>query len=536
MSREEKELAKMRVWLGKVLRSKPAYITARQMYVKNVMLKRHAVNEKRRSEGRKDMISGRKAMTLHASHFKALPAEEVETLRASASVARASAERDQAAQVNTLLASIELKEEELEHVQLRSSMKVAQCALDGACWERLSELMSSMTNKAVVAKSVQDDACQCPHPLEQDEFDKVRESHKLPTSISVKACATLALICRGRSVFNKSVFGLQTAEGLFWVRTALLFQSPMLMLSVPLTHLPSSEWPEHFRSHGFRGTGMYDFKRVWKYDFEDVISHDVFAMASVTSVLVLLDTVIVPGCLVGSYSDPQNLQSVLEDLAPELVAEEKQPKKAAQTPRVPKHAPPPHPAASACPSASSCSHPHTSGVDPVGHDSDAEENEPEASADGPADTAAELWHDVFEELQEKKAEWKSEAESMHACFASYVQGGVWSIERSGRAVDSLRGFVRKDSEVYVFCKKFGLPLSASFAYTQFSADVSDKLMRLWQHRLVWLCQEWTSAGKPSGLGEVLQMQYDAPVELQMSRSLCGANAWKRYQSYLTMGL
>eukprot|EP00971_Amphidinium_carterae_P066069 1308822-Amphidinium_carterae.1 len=83
-------------------------------------------------------------------------------------------------------------------------MKVAQCALDGACWERLSELMSSMTNKASVAKSVQDDACKCPHPLEQDDFDKVRQSHQLSASISVKACATLASICRGRSVFNKA--------------------------------------------------------------------------------------------------------------------------------------------------------------------------------------------------------------------------------------------------------------------------------------------------------------------------------------------
>eukprot|EP00971_Amphidinium_carterae_P102066 2020395-Amphidinium_carterae.1 len=396
--------------------------------------------------------------------------------------------------------------------------------------------MSSMTNKAIVAKSVQDDACKCPHPLEQAEFEKVRQSQQLSASISVKACETLASICRGRSVFNKSVFGLQTSEGLFWVRTALLFQSPMLMLSVPLTQVPSSEWPEHFRSHGLRGTGMYDFKRVWKYDFEDVISHDVFAMSAVTSVLVVLDTVILPGCLVGSYSDPQNLQSVLEHLVPELVAEEKPHKKAAQTPRVPKNTPPPHPAESACPSASSSIGPHTSGIAPVGDDGDGEDDQPDASADGPTDTAADLWHDVFEELQEKKAEWKSEAESMHACFASYVQGGLWSIERSGRAVDSLRGFVRKDSAVYVFCKQFGLPLSASFAYTQFNADISDKLMRLWQHRLVWLCQEWTNAGKPSGLGEVLQMQYEPPVELQMSRSSCGANAWKRYQSYLTMGL
>eukprot|EP00971_Amphidinium_carterae_P345512 6486511-Amphidinium_carterae.1 len=281
------------------------------------MMKREEVNARRRVEGRPD-ITARKAMSLHAAHYKALPAGEVSALRAVATTARSSSERALATEVNELVASIEVKEQQSHEVGATSSMKVSQCVLQASSWERLNTLVSDMPNKSNLAKRVQEDACKCPPPLDEETFETCRLKHLLHSTSVVKACETLASICRGRRFFQKAVFGLYTSDGVFWVRTCLLFQSPMLMLCVPLTCLPSTDWPSHYKSQGLRGSGMYDFKHVWQYNFDDVIAHDLFSMSAVTDVVVVLETYVLPGRHIASYSDPLFLQTCLDNIAPEL--------------------------------------------------------------------------------------------------------------------------------------------------------------------------------------------------------------------------
>eukprot|EP00971_Amphidinium_carterae_P297032 5900840-Amphidinium_carterae.1 len=54
------------------------------------------------------------------------------------------------------------------------------------------------------------------------------------------------------------------------------------------------------------------------------------------------------------------------------------------------------------------------------------------------DQAFDVWDEVYEEVKTKRAEWKDETATLHASFTAGVQGGKWSMERTGRAVDGLR--------------------------------------------------------------------------------------------------
>eukprot|EP00971_Amphidinium_carterae_P190549 3781751-Amphidinium_carterae.1 len=63
-------------------------------------------------------------------------------LREGTSKLRLALDRAIAADVEELVAHIEVKEEELQDVGATSSMKVSQCVLQTSSWERLTTLMS----------------------------------------------------------------------------------------------------------------------------------------------------------------------------------------------------------------------------------------------------------------------------------------------------------------------------------------------------------------------------------------------------------
>eukprot|EP00971_Amphidinium_carterae_P273621 5430323-Amphidinium_carterae.1 len=167
------------------------------------------------------------------------------------------------------------------------------------------------------------------------------------------------------------------------------------------------------------------------------------------------------GFYMGSYSAPVPLRVVLEACSAEIPSRPHAVKtRDPDTKRQKKHG-------SAEASSSSATHPlacnisSTSESDSDGSGTDAEKRV-QTDMEGQGDESAIMWKTVYEGIREEKDKWQVEAATLHSYFTASLQGGKWSIERSGRAIDGLRGFVQKGSPMDEFCGLFALPKSSSF--------------------------------------------------------------------------
>eukprot|EP00971_Amphidinium_carterae_P342246 6481487-Amphidinium_carterae.1 len=69
-----------------------------------------------------------------------------------------------------------------------------------------------------------------------------------------------------------------------------------------------------------------------------------------------------------------------------------------------------------------------------------------AGSEGTGGASSEaLWTAVYDEVTAVKSAWDAEDNTVMHCFRVSVEGGKWSVERSGRAVQGLRGYVIKGS-------------------------------------------------------------------------------------------
>eukprot|EP00971_Amphidinium_carterae_P007348 145621-Amphidinium_carterae.1 len=322
-----------------------------------------------------------------------------------------------------------------------------------------------MSNRSEVLKLVQKDAVFCPKPIQHEKMQSLRERSLLTATAATTTTDTLSLVCRCRERFGKATFGLRIDNEMLWARCGLfktlLFQNPLRMLALPLTLVDRDAWPPHFGFKGLREQGHTDFTHVWKYDFEDVLQDDIFALTGLEEVVVCLDTVMTSGFYMASYSAPVPLRVVLEACSAEIPA---------RTPAVRSRDPDSkrqktHRSAQASSSSAThaiaCKSSSTSQSASDGSGSDSDDTV-RTGLEGEGDESAIMWKTVYEGIREEKDKWQVEAATLLSYFTASLQGGKWSIERSGRAIDGLRGFVQKGSPMDEFCGLFALPKSSSF--------------------------------------------------------------------------
>ena len=306
------------------------------------------------------------------------------------------------------------------------------------------------------------------------------------------------------------------------MRVMLLMCNPCLILFLPLRMVAVEPKAPSMGGNPLWHKTLPELTCKWQFEVDEILTADVFALPNLRHVSVMMSTFFMGDRELGTRGAMLPLDSVLKSLRPELV---KPLKVESQRGR-----------------ASGVTHGTGSGRESlegrgVTHGTGAEHEHDEAAADSsrPAlasETSEETWQAVFDEVAMTKAQWADDAAPARTDFRAGVEGGKWSVERSGRAVAGLRGYVVKGSGMEGLCARWKLPKSASFDYNIFTPEEAAILMELWQSRLVWLAQEWEKAGNP----EVFPRtgKFAVPPEAQLDTSCLGARVRRRYQQYLDL--
>jgi hypothetical protein len=95
---------------------------------------------------------------------------------------------------------------------------------------------------------------------------------------------------------------------------------------------------------------------------------------------------------------------------------------------------------------------------------------------------------VFAELAAKRQEWADALES-DEFFQVRIIGGASSLKRLGNAVEAFQGKATTQP-AELFCKQYGLPMSAQYSIKLFGNDVSVTLATEWCQRMSFF---WTHA-------------------------------------------
>ena len=98
--------------------------------------------------------------------------------------------------------------------------------------------------------------------------------------------------------------------------------------------------------------------------------------------------------------------------------------------------------------------------------------------------------DAFSQLEAERRRWQLEDVGDSQChFRSEVRGGKWTVEHRQVAFDCLA--CKASTSVAVdFCKRYGLPLMASWSHQKYGAHSIGVLCRAWQHRMGFWMELW----------------------------------------------
>lgn len=156
-------------------------------------------------------------------------------------------------------------------------------------------------------------------------------------------------------------------------------------------------------------------------------------------------------------------------------------------------------------------------VDVLSSPTEAEESHEEGDARrAPAEAGEdELLDSVFARLQQARAEWlDSDWELAATGFRVVIRGGRWTRQETGKDFDSFRGQASTpDAEAW--CRRYQLPLSATFSDAKFGSGTAATLAEGWCHRMEFYYVIFQQSGDSQlDFGTIALPPYEEPTKLR----------------------
>ena len=295
-------------------------------------------------------------------------------------------------------------------------MTISKRRLPASSWERLEGLSESITRRVELARQVREDCVRCPEPVNSTRFESGVAAHALSQSLAPTTGQTLKDICRLRTHFHEAVFCLHFDDEVFWVRVLLLLCNPFLMLTVPMKEASEEREPQS-SSDTSACTGLSDMSCVWSFDLDAICASDVFSLPNLRHISVVMHSFFLGDCLLGTNDVMIPLESALQSLRPEIP---KTVPGAVKTKRA------------------KTGVTHGAGSDPTVESKEMTEASASTRPAPACEDAEAQWSNLFEEVAAEKSQWsQDDTNKYRRDFRSGVEGGTWSVERTGRGAAAL---------------------------------------------------------------------------------------------------
>ena len=111
-------------------------------------------------------------------------------------------------------------------------------------------------------------------------------------------------------------------------------------------------------------------------------------------------------------------------------------------------------------------------------------------------TAAALEESRLQEYWEKRGELLGrDAGDVAEQFYVHVRGGRYTLEHTGRPMDTVRASARAGVATE-FVRTFGLQRTSSYSLRTYGDELGEALARCWAHKMQWVLAKWVEAGLP----------------------------------------
>ena len=458
-----------------------------------MLLKARLVN----ASSAKGGFTRQKIMQLHASYYQKLSPEEKQRYEAQALTARAEGRAklsDAIAQEEHLLDRASSSIDPASGS--KPSMSTAACTLEDRDLRQLQAMVSAgLVNKAS-AKSLRKQTMSCPQPMSASDFVALQERTVVTVGGHQEVCRLARRVAVRRDYLKDSVIAKLVQDDWSWFRFVNATLQPTRVTLQPLQELDWSG-PAHLEpTFGeWRKRQRDDYLWAFSYEMGDYSTEDIFAddsalffalgrtdyrapnvVASNDELLVLedflasIDVPVTTKTTTGSSATSSGHPAKKRQAPPEawmasLMQVGSGGAAGSGTAPAPQH----H---SGCPKAPGVAE----AEELVGGDGGREDDDELADMSG--------WQD----LEAARVEFASVREEVDELFRIDLEGGQWSLSRSGREIYGCRCHVRKNTAFFTFCQTFKLAVSASFSQSVYGEEGSVDLAMLWRLRLHHLWQ------------------------------------------------
>eukprot|EP00971_Amphidinium_carterae_P352665 6492695-Amphidinium_carterae.3 len=491
---EDRWLHKVRQKISKLRRARPAYISGRQAYFRDMMRKSLLVNKSVSKRG----FSQRRVMSAHGEQWRALSEAKKRHYEVVAETMRN--ERD--LEIRARLADererllVQGEQGRTEKNLSKPGMQASSAALTPSDLEAFRVIHDANLCKPSELKALRERAQRCPLPLSATVYERLREKSSLQSESKEVATELVHALCRGRDALGSCVLGVHSAGSWSWYAFLHALQQPMTLFLLPLEWLP------------IMGPDIRSCtKREWmqnqyqQYTFHWSFECFSFAGASVFHEVDESDVYVIPSCEYRSGNflvSRDEMQTLAVALPPSERAQHgTQTKERKPSVRVGSasstedrglasflqmtSAPP-------GPPKNTQSMSHEKEAAPHVHDSEEEQD---------SDSVHTHLGTTWTALEEARQAQADAGEAVDQDFYIRVDGGEWQQRRTGRQVYGIRVTAKQNTDMLAFLKQYKLPQSQAFENNKYTSHGGELLARLWRTHMFAYVSHWQSKGKPS---------------------------------------